>query len=548
MSRLSVLGGESRSRTLLGGARRSRKQMAVWLSIAVATCFLVLFLQITGVVISVILAVIAGVAFLDDGSGGSPLRRWEDKRRWKERVRRGYVNFSPVAFRPDDMVPKIRGSRSDRAKNEREWNSYRDWPDGVDGLNWLERRPGRPAIAYHTPPGEAPYYTVVWSVDGAIQGLHGDGFVAEGQWRFGQLLAGWGASMRLVSGMQTVTRMLPADSALHEVWLQDQLDPTTPAHLQEDLGHLIDEVSQRSFVQRHFVVVRWDADSRLQALAGRRGQWPDGALDLMREQTVQVERRLIDAGFQKVRALSGPQLGAVLRHLQHPGWPIDRASDVSVDTCWLPSHDEWSWTEVTAGAPDPVRPDLFQDATTWYHRTALLPVAALEVRARDGLWMSPLLTRMDEQVVRTLSSHILLVPASEAKVTARRDVTLDHAEIARDERKGRVASDAPEVSMSAATRRYADLRDGTGHHGVTWLQYLTVSAPSLDELRDACSLIEAGADELGYSRVDWLDTLSSAAQATTWPVGRGLSTPKKSTATKAIKAVGKGSPKEAMST
>lgn len=222
--------------------------------------------------------------------------------------------------------------------------------------------------------------------------------------------------MRLVTGLQTVTRMLPADSAFHEVWLQSQLDPGTPAHLQEDLGNLIDEVSQRSFVQRHFVVVRWDADGRFQAMAGRRGQWPGGALDLMREQTVQVERRLIDAGFQKVRAMSGPQVGAVLRHLQHPGWPIDRASDVNVDTCWLPSHDEWSWTEVTVAAPDPVRPDLFQGATTWYHRTAQLPVSALEVRARDGLWMSPLLTRMDEQVVRTLSSHMLLVPASKRRL------------------------------------------------------------------------------------------------------------------------------------
>ena len=77
------------------------------------------------------------------------------------------------------------------------------------------------------------------------------------------------------------------------------------------------------------------------------GERVSGGCDVV-DQLESVERRLREAMYVNVRALSGPRLGAVLRHLQHPGWPIDRASDVNVVPgfglagCWLPSHDEWS--------------------------------------------------------------------------------------------------------------------------------------------------------------------------------------------------------------
>ena len=84
-------------------------------------------------------------------------------------------------------------------------------------------------MAYHVPVGEEPYLSVAFSVDGPIQGLHGDTFVEHAQYQFGQLLAGWGSVQKLVSGIQTVTRVIPADSAAHEVWLQEHLDPDAPS-------------------------------------------------------------------------------------------------------------------------------------------------------------------------------------------------------------------------------------------------------------------------------------------------------------------------------
>jgi len=189
------------------------------------------------------------------------------------RRRHGLVDFIPVDQRPDDVVP---GSV--------EWNRYRDWPDGADGLYWLQHEPGVPAVAYHAPVGEDPWLTVAFSVDGPISGLQGDAFLEHAQYRFGQLLAGWGSMQKLVSGIQIVTRVLPGDSAAHELWLQEQLDPDAPEELQADYAELLDDRTSKSFVQRHFVVIRWNVNAQWHQVLDRRGDGLAGWLTVVVEQ------------------------------------------------------------------------------------------------------------------------------------------------------------------------------------------------------------------------------------------------------------------------
>ena len=249
--------------------------------------------------------------------------------------------------------------------------------------------------------------------------------------------------------------------------------------------------------------------------------------------------------YRKVHALTGPQLAAVLRHLQHPDWPIDRASDVTPADCWLPSHDEVAFTEVTAEYPDPLDPDWLLPETSWVHRTAQIPVDALEVREVDGLWLAPLLTGLAEPIVRTLAVHIHFTPAREAKAVARRDVTTDQRDILARERKGQMVDDDTELALSSSARRMSDLREGIGHHGAHWAAFLTVSARTRSELSAACAHLEAAAaDDAGINRLDWLDTLQSAAQATTWPLGRGMTTPPRPVLTRAMRKVGTATAKE----
>lgn len=536
MSRTSILGGETKSRGLLSG-RKSRGTVALWVCAAIVSCVLVLFLQLFGVLIVLPLLATVFVLTLDSGTGSTPWRRISDRRRMKWRRKQGFDDFVPVDFRPPSLTPD---------EDRREWNRYRDVPDGVDGLYWLQSGPGLPAVAYHSPVGETPYLSVAFSVDGPIRGLHGDSYVAQAQAAFGNLLAGWGASQKLVTGIQTMTRVLPTDSAYHEAWLAEHLDPTAPEDLQADYGALLDDLAAHGYVQRHFAVIRWDVDARFLAAASRRGEGLAGYLAVVNAQVPRVKARLVEAMFHRVRVLSGPQLAAVLRHLQHPGWPIDRASDVTVDTCWVPSHDEWSLTEVTAAAPDPLDPDRLLPLSSWVHRTAVIPVDAIESRELDGLWLTPLLMGLDDQVVRTVSMHVQLVPAREAKSGARRDATSDQADLLADQRKGRLVDDSAELALSAATRRWTDLRDGSGHHGVLWAGFITLSTSTLEELEVACSAIEEAADSAGIGRLDWQDTKQAAAQATTWPLARGLLAPRRTSADKALARIGSGSNKESM--
>lgn len=529
-----MLGGETKSRGLLSG-RRSKGAMVAWIVGAAVFALLVLFLQLVGLFIALPCAAVLMIFTMDTGTGSTPLRRVQDRRRMAYRRRRGFDEFVPIDWRPPGLTAE---------DGRREWSSYRDLPDGVDGLYWLQSGPGVPAVAYHAGVGESAYLSAAFRVDGPIQGLHGDAYVAGAQAKFGELMAGWGASQKLVTGIQVVTRVLPTDSAYHEMWLQDELDRDAPEALQADYGALLDELSASGFVQRHFVVIRWDVDARFAVIAARRAPGLAGYLSLINSQIPIAHRRLVDAMYTQVRPLSGPQLGAVLRNQQHPGWPIDRASDVTVDTCWLPSHDTWSATEVVSAPPDPLAPDRWLAKSSWFHRTAVIPVQALESRPLDGLWLSPLLTGLDEQIVRTLATHIHFVPAREAKIGARRDATSDQAEIIAQHRKGQLIDDGTELALSAANRRFSDLRDGAGHHGVVWSAFLTISARTVAELTEATAHVEEAADAAGIARLDWLDTLHSAAQATTWPLARGMAAPKRTTTARALHRVGTSSSKE----
>ena len=122
------------------------------------------------------------------------------------------------------------------------------------------------------------------------------------------------------------------------------------------------------------------------------------------------------------------------------------------------------------------------------------PQSRMEVRELDGLWLSPLLTGLDEPIVRTLAVHIQFIPGREAKVTARKDATADQADLIGQEKKGRIVDDETELALSAANRRANDLRDGSGHHGANWVAYLQVSTPDEDGLAHVSGVIEEAAD------------------------------------------------------
>ena len=173
------------------------------------------------------------------------------------------------------------------------------------------------------------------------------------------------------------------------------------------------------------------------------------------------------------------------------------------------------------------------DPVEWWHRTAAITADAMVTAPRTQLWVLDLLIGNDLSFIRSVSFHIHLVPAAEAKIAARQDVVRDAAETLARREAGKISADDTEVAMSAANRRRSDLVSGSHHHGAAWVGYVTISVRSRDELARASRQLEdTCSTSLGIERLDWLDSYQSAASGTTWPIGRGIGRSRRSVSTR----------------
>lgn len=507
-----TLGGEAAGRSFFGGTR-SRTRTGALIVVALAGSVLTLLFQLPGILATLAAAALIYIVTANTHTG-SLQQRWANKRRWKERGRLGLRDFQPVARRPAALDPNV-GTRTDKAAGALAWNAYRDWPDGAEGMHWLQRERGVPGIAWHTPTGEAAYLSVVFAVSGQVRGVEGDHFLDGCSAAFGQLLARYGSPLALPNRVQTITRVLPTDSARHEAWVMAGLAPDAPRLLLESYDQVVKRTGRRGLMQRHYVVIRWPLTPTFIASAQRLGRAQHGWRQLMAREVQAAGRHLVAARLGEVAALSAAQTAAVLRHMQIPSWPIDQAADVDVASPWCPTHDEWSYTVATDVGPT-------GQVESWFHRTALVPIAAVETGPRTSLWLAPLLSQLGDQIVRTISIQTELVPAAEARADARTDVTSDLADLAAQREKGILTDDDLKVGLTGARARLDDLTPGSGHHGAGWAMHITISARSRDQLADASAKIAEAAGNAGITALSWLDTTQAAAQACTWPIGRGM--------------------------
>jgi len=523
------LGGEVGARGLFGGSV-NRTRAAGLMVVFVVGLFLTLYGHLPGLLVS--LAAGGVVVLLTARThNGSVWSRFQRRLWWRERLRRGLLDFRPVAERRDDMDPRLARRGRDRAQTTVAWNSFRDFPDGAPMMYWLQTDPDRPGIAWHIPPGEPAHLSVAFQLTGAVRGIESDLFLDACSQAFGNMLARLASPTTLPSTVQMLTRALPIDSARHEQWVVAHSDPTAPDHLLASYEEVLKALGHGGLTQRHYAVVRWPLTAAFIETAKRLGPGHRGWLRLMDREVAAATRLLSGARLGRVRALSATQTAAIIRHLQLPDWPIDQLTDHGgrpwdIHVPWFASHDEWSFTSVTGQVPDRDAPpcDAGTPVTvTWHHRTAQVPIQNVETGPRTALWLAPLLSRMPEQVVRTLSVQIEGVPAGIARSGARSDLAADIAEIESDRKKGRLTDEDAQVRLRTVRARLADLDPGSGHQGAGWAMHLTISARTRQDLADASKRVEEAADAAGITGLDWLDAHQSAAMGFTWPIARGMS-------------------------
>lgn len=515
MTRTAVLGGETSRRGLLGGGMTTTRK--VWLGTAVAVgMVLTILFQLVGIVAAIVM-VGAAYVLTAGQEGRSPLDRLVGKRRLKAAAKRGTDTFTPFDQARWDELAATKGSAA-----RRDAAALRQMPDGADGMGWLDMSPQSPGIAWHSPVGEAPYLSVCFSVTGQMRGIESEASLDGAAEAWGKFQASLGSLSSLATGVQTLTRVLPPDSARHENWVKQNLDRTAPVDLLRSYDHLLKHMSAGSMIQRHYVVVTWPRNGQFAAAAAQYGPGRDGWRALMAHEITSITRRLVAAREGQVRVLTARQTAGVIRHMQNPDWPIDQASDIDPTRFGLAALPAGGAHLVVSPGPD-------GQERTWYHRTALISAGAMATSARSPLWLLPVLTGMRRPIVRTISFTRVVIPSGQAKRAARKDVVADRSDRESRRKAGRLADDETDMRLGAAERRKNDLRAGSGHAGVEWIGNITVSARTEAGLAQAVRLVAEACDSgLGVEHLEWLDSFQPAASGLTWPIGRGLR-PTKST-------------------
>lgn len=511
------LGGEDGHRSFFGGTLSKQRVWSVGLSIGIGLVLTLLF-QWFGLLV---LVVSTGLSFVltTKTHRGSVMERRRKRRRWKQRVQTGTDTYQPYTVGEWDQAEEaLRQAKGRRARFDaaRALASIRLMPDGADGMGWLQKGRRQPGIAWHSPNGEAPYLSVAFSVSGMLRGIESTETINGGTLAFSKMLAQHAGPNSLVRNVQSVTRIVPADTALYEFWARNQVDGSIPEEAKASYEEVLRITGENAMVQRHYYVVSWPISAQFSNAAEKYGPGRDGWRALMGSEIEQMTSKLHKARLGAVDALTARQVAAVLTHLQNPGHPIDYVADVDPTSFGVPSHDEFSVT-VTEGT------DANGEPVQWWHRTAKITAGGLSTGARTPLWLLPVLVGTDLRMPRTFSFHHHLVPSVEASAAAIKDLVRDEARKMSDADAGNLADSATQVAANAAAQRIADFRPGTGHEGDYWIGYLTITETSRDRLAEACRLIESIChSKAGIEKLEWLDSYQSAAAGTTWPIGRGI--------------------------
>ncbi len=517
-----ILGGEGSHRGFFGAGISKGRAFGI---IAIIGGTFVLVPAFGWVALVIGAAALGVVVLATTGThNGTLIERSRRRRRFKESGNDRFVPYD--AERWTMLTHALEQTRKTRDKGERaariEWarelRAMRPNPDGADGMGWLESARGVPGIAWHGPVGETPYLSVAFHVSGQLRGMESAENVVKGAESFGRLLAGRAAPSSLLRVVQPITRVLPADTALQEFWVSSNIDELAPQRAKDSYEEVLRETGRGGMVQRHYVVGRWPITPRFVEQARKYGKGRDGWRALMTEEIASFQRSLIEARNAFAEPLTARGTVAVMRHMQNPSRPLDLVRDIMpTDTGERTRGGEFSAHVVEGHDPESGQP------VEWWHRTAVIRAENLAVAHRRPLWLLDLLVGRELDVVRTVSFHIELVPAAEARHAARRDLVSDLAKAHAETAGGKIPLDESDVQAEAAQRRRNDLATGSYHHGANWIGYVTITAEDRSQLAAASrQLAELCSNSVGITKLEWLDSYQPAASGTTWPIARGL--------------------------
>jgi hypothetical protein len=385
-------------------------------------------------------------------------------------------------------------------------------PANLASLNARQGASGR-AIVRDPNPGGRAFQTVAWEMVGARAGFDNDYMLGADQERYGKLAAAVITAEPRVVGLQQVSRVGSYDMADHVHWIAGKIPTGTNQRLIDSYINLLDIGGEQSDQTRTWLVARIRDGALVDDVAD---DDEDQDLDGEQRSLLSVEQ-IADSVSQiaalqgiQLRALSGPRLAAVIRGLQDPDHPLDQTAAMTWDSAWAPWETWHARHMVVHGS-----------VRRWWTRTAILPADAVAPGALPADFLWPLIGSMTPTLVRTISTHIELIPAAKARGTVRDHVTADAA--AEGEAAGSTVDDgAADQQLSLSQQHLVDLAAGSGHHGAAWVATVTIQAPSLRDLERATKQLRSAAEEAAITRLDFVDGWHEGAFCTTLPLAHGM--------------------------
>jgi hypothetical protein len=259
-----------------------------------------------------------------------------------------------------------------------------------------------------------------------------------------------------------------------------------------------------------FIVLQLSA-MRAGRLIRQAGGKDTGACTVLARELETFARRLDAAEVEVLHALGPRRLAASIRLGYDPNARSminrlgnadpNRDEGVSARNAWPQrTETQWSWYQTN---------DVFH-CTYWIAEWPRVEVGPE--------FLAPLLVQT--RVMRTVSVVMEPVPTVKAMRAVNFAKTADIADEAMRERMGFINTARRRSQADAVARREQELTDG--HADVRFSGYVTVTAGSIDELREACGEVEHAAS---LARLELQRCDGEQEQAFTWtlPLARGLS-------------------------
>ncbi|MGC5168696.1 SCO6880 family protein [Luteimicrobium sp. DT211] len=368
------------------------------------------------------------------------------------------------------------------------------------------------AILRHTSPGRRHFYSAAVEMAGPAAGLDKESEFGEAHARWGRFCAILARPGSMIRTVQEVTRVVPYDTRDHTAWVMDLLPASPDPDLTASYVELLDMVGKQTEQHRSWLVLRLPVTPAFTLAAREHGQGEDGAARLVAAEVGGALERAAAQGL-RVRPLDERRLSAVIRSLQDADYPIDQVHDdggpMSYARAWLPQDCKPRRHVVVQGSK-----------STWYTRTAIVPRTGITPGRLSPDFLHPLLSNVSPSVVRTIATTIDLVPAHIARRHAKDDVTHDRG--ASKEALGKVSDGSEDDQLTASQQRLADLKPSTGVHGANWAMSVTVTARDQKGLAAAVRQLEDAADEANITSLYWLDGKHAAGLITSLPLARGM--------------------------